>query len=33
MKRQTRILFLNIATGIAIAASAAMVLSPAFAGL
>jgi hypothetical protein len=32
MKRHTRILVLNIATGIAIAASAAMVLSPAFAG-
>jgi hypothetical protein len=32
MKRQTRILILNIATGIAIAASAAMVLSPSFAG-
>lgn len=32
MKRDIRILVLNIATGVAIAASAAMVLTPAFAG-
>jgi hypothetical protein len=32
MKRDVRILILNIATGVAIATSAAMVLSPAFAG-
>ena len=32
MKRQTKILILNIATSIAIAASAAMVFSPSFAG-
>lgn len=32
MKSHIRLLILNIATGIAIAASAAMVLSPAFAG-
>jgi len=32
MKRQTRIFVLNIATGIAIAASAAMVLTPTLAG-
>lgn len=30
MKRQTRILLLNIATGVAIAASTAMVLAPVF---
>jgi hypothetical protein len=33
MKRNVRILILNVATGVAIAASAAMVLSPAFAGI
>ena len=32
MKRSVRIAILNIATGVAIAASAVMVLSPAFAG-
>lgn len=32
MNRTTRILLLNIATGAAIAASAAMVLTPVFAG-
>lgn len=32
MKRHVRIAILNIATGVAIAASAVMVLSPAFAG-
>ena len=32
MKRSVRIAILNIATGVAITASAVMVLSPAFAG-
>jgi hypothetical protein len=32
MKRHTRLLLLNIATGVALAASAAMVVSTAFAG-
>ena len=33
MKRPVILLILNIATGVAIVASAAMVLSPAFAGI
>lgn len=33
MKRSVKILVLNIATGIALAASSAMVLSPALAGI
>ena len=33
MKRSVKILVLNIATGLALAASAAMVLSPALAGI